>query len=530
MVKKLVLIILSALLMWSIVHVIKTQVEPPSARSDALDAKRKAEGVAEPIEGLKPKAPEALEFYGYPEVAADTTLLGELLEAEHYEDLDKSLSAFQDAFRENFRLEYFVENAFSTFSRHDASWRPMLDGYVKALPGSYAALLARGVYHAHRGWKARGKKWRKDTPDQNISDMNRSFELARADLTAALKLNPGLILAMRELMGMNMGQGHDSKNEILLKQANKVCPYCFSTRRTYLEGLAPRWGGSYLRMKRFLEGTDALLAKNPRLAVLRGLVPADRARSARSNKDYKAAIAHLTEALSHGDYWQFYEDRAEALFWYGSYNQALADANLAAKLRPGQASIHLLRSQILRKLSRYKEASKALQEALKWDPADPEVIDWKENLRRHMHHDGYKATKGNDPKVALQALDEAVRLDPDDVVARINRATNRIKTSDLKGAQEDLEQALTLEPDNFTALKNLVYTYAHQKLWDDALVRINAFLARNPEDGRAYLARGQANYYKRDMKACLADLKKACSLGNTEGCQRHKQIKARAGR
>lgn len=75
---------------------------------------------------------------------------------------------------------------------------------------------------------------------------------------------------------------------------------------------------------------------------------------------------------------------------------------------------------------------------------------------------GYiEATEGH-VSPALEAFDNALRLDPNDATAYSYRGTARLALNDPTGAQADLRRALQLAPDNETALKGLAALAAQQ--------------------------------------------------------------------
>lgn len=471
-----------------------------------------------------------VEHHGYPIKVVKGGPLRELLKDEAYVKLDEIMRAYQEAFEEDFHLEDMVIDAFETFSVDDPDLLPLLDAWVQTSPKSYAALLARGVYHQQRGWTARGGKSVKDTPAGNIAAMKTAHKLALADLKASLELNPKLIVAYVELIRLSKASGHRRDSQVFIRAANKICPPCFNARQSYILTLEPRWGGSYGAMARFATESEKLSAQNSRLKVLRGFIARDKGRLARSEDKEKEAVALFTEALTHGDHWMFYRDRAKALRWSNRPKEALTDVELALRLRPGEASLHLLRSRLLLKLDWLTDAAKALAEAEALAPEDKDVLKWKENLRRHMVLAGYKASKSNKPAVAAQALDEAVNLNPTSVETYIQRGHARLRARDFEGSQADFEEVMRLEPDSFPALQSLAIVYSQQKKWDDLISAVDSYLIGKPTDGRAYLARGQAHFYLGDIAATLRDTRRACDLGNKEGCRRHQQVKQSANR
>ena len=86
------------------------------------------------------------------------------------------------------------------------------------------------------------------------------------------------------------------------------------------------------------------------------------------------------------------------------------------------------------------------------------------------------------------------------------------------------EAKQTESPDDFRAVQQRNSALARERRFAEILPRWDAFLARNPEHGLAYLERSGTHYHLRDLEAALSDLKKACEFGVNEGCSRARQL------
>jgi tetratricopeptide (TPR) repeat protein len=96
-------------------------------------------------------------------------------------------------------------------------------------------------------------------------------------------------------------------------------------------------------------------------------------------------------------------------------------------------------------------------------------------------------------------------------------------------ALSDFEEAVKLDPNHFDAYLQIDWLYAQQHKWDAILAHWSRFLDLNPSHARAYLERGGAYYHKGDLNRALADTRRACESGSTEGCRRYEQVKKRFG-
>jgi regulator of sirC expression with transglutaminase-like and TPR domain len=60
--------------------------------------------------------------------------------------------------------------------------------------------------------------------------------------------------------------------------------------------------------------------------------------------------------------------------------------------------------------------------------------------------------------------------------------------------------------------------------WDEIIDYWNQYINLAPDSAKAYFERGGTYYHKGNLNLAIQDLKKACSLGLKEACQKLKQF------
>lgn len=111
----------------------------------------------------------------------------------------------------------------------------------------------------------------------------------------------------------------------------------------------------------------------------------------------------------------------------------------------------------------------------------------------------------SDPASALADMEQAVKLQPDQVWLRINRAVARYNANDFNGALDDFDYALEIDPMNYAALFNRAMLRLELRDNDRALVDLNRLLQLNPGDLRAQYNRAIALSDKGLHDAALSD-------------------------
>ena len=81
--------------------------------------------------------------------------------------------------------------------------------------------------------------------------------------------------------------------------------------------------------------------------------------------------------------------------------------------------------------------------------------------------------------------------------------------------------------DDFRAYQELDYAWAAQGKFEQVVELWSEFLSRHPENARAHLERGGAYFHWNKRPEALADARRACELGLSEGCLRAQQLGGR---
>ncbi len=96
-----------------------------------------------------------------------------------------------------FGILYFDRDKYEGSDVHKA-----IEKWLTDIPNSAYAVLYDGLFFYDLGAEARGWKFIKDTPEENISKMEDYFKIAEVKLLASLKMNPSFTAARRMLINL----------------------------------------------------------------------------------------------------------------------------------------------------------------------------------------------------------------------------------------------------------------------------------------------------------------------------------------
>ena len=117
-----------------------------------------------------------------------------------------------------------------------------------------------------------------------------------------------------------------------------------------------------------------------------------------------------------------------------------------------------------------------------------------------------------DLQSALQAYDEAIRLQPEFCDAWVDRGTTRLAEGDLEGALEDYNQAIRLKPKYAYAFNDRGSVLYDKGDLEGALEDYDQAILLKPDDAEAFFNRGNARYDKGDLNRALEDYNEAIRL------------------
>jgi Zn-dependent protease with chaperone function/TPR repeat protein len=224
------------------------------------------------------------------------------LEKKDYAGLESLLGGFQRAFEEDPLTSPQLENAFRAFNKVPRSGEAALTEWVRTHPSSYVALVARGSYYYSQGLDARGTRFIKDTPEENIRAMQAYLGKARSDLQRSLKMTQKPYLSRRALMSIARTAGNRRTGKGHYLEAVKLAPQSVELRIAYMTSLEPRWGGSYKEMEAFVAESRSQLKDPGAQERLAAEIPAYRAYERQQEKDFAQALKLYDESIGlHAD-------------------------------------------------------------------------------------------------------------------------------------------------------------------------------------------------------------------------------------
>ena len=334
-----------------------------------------------------PKLPPLVRFA--PPFTADKLTILEKLRHRDFAGLDSEFQRYQDAFEKTPTAELDEKLAFDSFATDDPSVGDLIEEWIVAKPGSFAAHMAMGSYFSWRGWHTRGPAPADQTPSGQFDKMKKYFGQSDTETEIALKIKQKLSIAYAVLLGEARGVQDQSLHSQLQKDALRRMPASFVIREEVMESMYPRWGGNQQMMSEFAQQSQALVKENPYMHWLLGFTDSDTGETLGLDGQYDQSIAVLTRAIEKGgDYSGFYFIRGVSYAQSGAYAQALADFDRANELSPQDPGILSRRAYALAKLKRPKEVLADLQVVSIFEAPDDystQLNDWAVKAINHQH-------------------------------------------------------------------------------------------------------------------------------------------------
>jgi Flp pilus assembly protein TadD len=116
------------------------------------------------------------------------------------------------------------------------------------------------------------------------------------------------------------------------------------------------------------------------------------------------------------------------------------------------------------------------------------------------------------PDLAIQDLDQVVKLTPDDATALDERGAAYFSKGDFDHALADFNQSIRLNPKDFTAYNNRGTIYYALNQWANAVADFTSAIGLDPNVARIYLSRAFALDRLGQQDRAKADYAKAIRL------------------
>lgn len=159
-------------------------------------------------------------------------------------------------------------------------------------------------------------------------------------------------------------------------------------------------------------------------------------------------------------------------------------------------------------------------------PAGPTPEEKAAKEASRLQQKGDAAFENQQWDVAMQAYTEAIASSASAAGAWRGRGGVRLRNGDHAGAVADLNEALRLEPDNLFALRDRAEARLRTGDHEGALADYDRKLALAPGDGRALCGRGEARLLCGDREGALCDFNLAVRLTYPGAAELLKKAKA----
>jgi serine/threonine-protein kinase len=220
--------------------------------------------------------------------------------------------------------------------------------------------------------------------------------------------------------------------------------------------------------------------------------------------DLDGAMAAIEEAISlvPDNTWYQYE-RADFLFESGDLDGALEAIDQAIDNDPDEGPYYELRGLLLHELGDLYAALENLQRAAELGSDNESAFD--ELADSLMEEEDFGA--------AIAAYDHAININPNNEDYYGSRSWAFELFGDYGAAAADLEEAISLNPDALWAYEQLadLYMWVIEDL-DGAIEVWSRVIDKDPENGSAYVLRGEILREIGDLEGALEDIQRAIEI------------------
>lgn len=455
---------------------------------------------------------DGVDQFGYPLRRPDQVTLVGLLRLRRFDLLERYVTHYQDEFEKDYKKELWPRDAVVAFRTPEPEFEKLLDDWVKKSPESFVPWAVRGSYRNGLGWHFRGGGFAKETSAMQFATQQEYHAAAVADFEKAVELRPKFVAGYVQLVALSMSMSAGKKRQLDLMNAGvRQCPLCWFIRDTYMGGLLPRWGGSHEAMDAFAKSTSKLVAKNPKLALLRGARAADVCKTLGEKKEYAAAHQACDEALSHGDEADVLYTKVRIFQLEQRYTEMLPFIERGQRLSPHYAELRASGVDARMKAEDYFGAATDLMVFRHLEPTQKRFMDHTVWLARKLMGQGDELmAAGNDEKAA-EYLELALKLVPNRQIA------DRLAKAD-SGRLPQLQAKAQADQRDFATRLRIDHVLASQQRWPEIVQMWDDYIANNPDDPRAYNERAGTYYFMGKRAEFEANTKKACELGMERAC------------
>jgi len=273
--------------------------------------------------------------FGYPILEGDRERILDLLRQSQFDELDRFFESLEKAVVRDIRREVDLIAAYEAFFGSDTSIAPHLDEWtVRSDPESEASLVARAQFQMARALEAGYESTPEEADSVRRTRVDGFLSAGFHDASVAARLDPQNLAAYGTMLDFELRFGWSAPGEDVLGRALTQFPASYWIRNRALSGMTPRKGGSYERMRDFVDEAQRYLPANPRLGTLLGAVGLDQANELSREGRSAEALEKLEEVREFGPPHTFFYQRGRIYFAAKDYVRALAELDSAIARPP----------------------------------------------------------------------------------------------------------------------------------------------------------------------------------------------------
>lgn len=162
----------------------------------------------------------------------------------------------------------------------------LTQSWLTQAPDSAYANVARANFYRGSAWATRGAKYISETSRKSLQRMTGFVDKAVPLFERAIKLQPRLMPAYVGLLDVAMMDSRDEAEQQAIAGAHAVDPACLTMVKKRMQGLQPRWGGSYERMLAYGYELSEYVESRPQIAIYVRAAYGDRGNRLLANDEY----------------------------------------------------------------------------------------------------------------------------------------------------------------------------------------------------------------------------------------------------
>ena len=324
-----------------------------------------------------------------------------MLRADRYMDLSARLSELDRDFNGGELPFRDYRRLLGDLGDVPAALEPKFNAWVEASKEAPLAQMARGIFLADLGWRARGSGYTRDLTRAQRKTMHDFFTRAITDLEAAIDKLPGCEACHAKLIEITKAGPGDAAS--LYQRANATKPGGILIAFQYLDALDPRWGGSAEEGRRFVENFKKKYPDSPVIPALEAGLIVWQGDIPYYKREYQKAVEPYSRVLAMDPERSVTSFKlAYALSELKRYDEALKWIEHSLSLAPRYGKALNTYGWILLHLNRPEDARAALMRAV----AEGEEWSLEKGVRTWRHAEfGVRS----DPSITWEFCQQALR-------------------------------------------------------------------------------------------------------------------------